>query len=85
MDTYGTKTSKPCLLSLILLAPPIGVVVGYGITGVCISLGYSWRFSFLLQGASMAMSIIVMFLIPNKLLNIDEANKLKKEEKERII
>ena len=48
VDTYGTKTSKPCLLSLILLAPPIGVVVGYGITGVCISMGYSWRFSFLL-------------------------------------
>lgn len=33
----------------------------------------------------MALSIIVMFMIPNKLLNIDEANKLKKEEKERII
>ena len=33
----------------------------------------------------MAFSIIAVFMIPNKFLNINEANRLKKEEKERII
>ena len=81
VDTFGTKTTKPIMLSLILLAPPIGVVTGYGITGTCISAGVDWRVSFIIQGATMAFCFFVILLIPNKLINIDDVNQMKREEK----
>ena len=68
------------MLSLILLAPPIGVVIGYGITGICISSGADWHVSFLGQGATMVFCFIVISIIPNKLINIDEVNALKRRE-----
>lgn len=81
VDTFGTKTTKPIMLSLILLAPPIGVVIGYGITGICIAAGADWRASFIIQGATMAFCFFVILLIPNKLINIDEVNQMKRKEK----
>ena len=45
-DQFGTPTSKPLMMSLILVAGPIGVVTGYGLTGIVVSYGYDWRISF---------------------------------------
>lgn len=81
VDTFGTKTTKPIMLSLVLLAPPIGVVIGYGITGICISSGADWRTSFIIQGATMAFCFGIILLIPNRLINIDEVNQMKRAEK----
>ena len=80
VDTFGTKTTKPIMLSLILLAPPIGVVIGYGITGICIANGTNWRVSFIFQGATMAFCFLVIIFIPNRLINIDEVNQMKRQE-----
>ena len=71
------------MLSLILLAPPIGVVVGYGITGICVSNNYNWRVSFFLQGITMALSFICITAIPNKFINIDEVNQMKRDVKNK--
>lgn len=83
VDTYATSTTKPCMLSLILLAPPLGVVFGYGLTAVLIDMKVSWRISFILQGVTMACSCLVTLLIPDKYINIDDVLKLKKEAKDR--
>jgi dipeptide/tripeptide permease len=83
VDTFGTKQTKPIMLSLILLAPPIGVVVGYSITGICISSNASWRSSFVLQGVAMALSFICIQIIPDSFINIDQVNILKRREKNK--
>jgi len=71
------------MLSLILLAPPIGVVVGYTITGICISSNASWRSSFVLQGVAMAVSFICFQIIPDRFINIDQVNMMKRREKNK--
>jgi dipeptide/tripeptide permease len=71
------------MLSLILLAPPIGVVVGYTITGICISSNASWRSSFVLQGVAMALSFICFQIIPDSFINIDQVNMMKRREKNK--
>jgi predicted MFS family arabinose efflux permease len=45
-DCFGTPTTKPIMLSFILLAGPLGLVIGYGCTGYLISFNISWRYSF---------------------------------------
>lgn len=81
VDTYGTHRSKPCMLSLIMVGPPLGVVFGYGLTATAIELFQDWRTSFFIQGLSMAVSFFIMVIIPDKYINIDEAVQMKREEK----
>ena len=80
-DSFGTPKTKPFLLSMVLLAGPIGVVSGYGLTGIMVQYGITWRISFVIQGVVMALSCFIMFLIPSKFINIDDVLTLKREEK----
>lgn len=82
-DTFGTPTTRPIMMSMILVAGPIGVVAGYGVTAIIIGNGYSWRWSFFVQGFVMAGSFVVTCLVPGYLLNINEALDLKRQEKEK--
>jgi predicted MFS family arabinose efflux permease len=47
-DSFGTPKTKPFLLSMVLLAGPIGVVTGYGLTGIMVGYGITWRISFVI-------------------------------------
>lgn len=64
-DTFGTQQTKPKLMSLILVAGPVGVVFGYALSAIVIGWGYSWRTSFLFQGFIMAASFLVTLLVPS--------------------
>jgi MFS family permease len=83
VDCFGSRRSKPIMFSLILLAAPLGIVIGYGCTGVLIGNGISWRYSFLFQGATMAFSAIIVLFVPGRLINIFDCQALKKAEKNR--
>ena len=57
--------------------------MGYALTGTCIGNGVSWRVSFIIQGFTMAFSMIVMCLIPEKYINIDAVYMKKREGKQK--
>jgi MFS family permease len=59
------------MLSFILLAAPLGVVIGYSLTGVVISYGYSWRYSFFVQGIVIFASALIVMAVPSKYIDID--------------
>ena len=48
IDAFTTKESKSMWMSNNLLAPPMGVLVGYGITAFTISFLENWRISFII-------------------------------------
>jgi len=45
VDTFGKIKQKTLWLTLLLLAPPIGVVMGYTLTAVMIAR-YTWQYVF---------------------------------------
>ena len=45
IDTHGDKDA-PQWMSYMLLAPPLGVMLGYGLTATCLWNDLTWRNSF---------------------------------------
>lgn len=81
-DCFGTSVTKPYMLSLILLAGPLGLVTGFGCTGALISYGVSWRYSFFVQGITMLGGAIMICMFPSRFININECIRLKREAKD---
>lgn len=88
IDAYATQKSKSFLLSWILVMPPIGVVFGYALTSYIILNGGLWEYtgsnhywfqSFRLQCWINFGSAALVFFIPKKYMNINEAVRLKRE------
>lgn len=71
------------MMSLILLASPLGVVFGYGGTGWLIGSGLNWRYAFFSLGIVMVASSIVIAMVPDRFLNLDECVELKRDLKEK--
>lgn len=72
IDTFGTTITKSMWMSYVLLAPPLGVVIGYGLTGFVLGYDLDWRISFFIQGILMVMSFISIQYVPAKYLNIND-------------
>jgi hypothetical protein len=45
VDSFGPRSKKAVWLSLLLLCPPIGTLIGFGFTAVIINL-IDWRWTF---------------------------------------
>lgn len=72
VDTFCTSKQKSIWLSFILLAPPLGVVFGYGYTSILIAFGYSWQLTFNCLALAMIICAVIMSFVPKTLLNLDE-------------
>ena len=84
VDTFAEEGYKTIMLSLLLLAPPRGVVIGYVTTAVFIS-NLTWQWTFYLQaGIALIPAGIVMFGIKNKYFDIEEAVERRYEESSDI-
>lgn len=81
VDCFGTKNLKPYMMSLILLAGPLGVTIGYGATGYIVSLGISWRYAFLVLAIISGLSSILIVLMPDRYMNIEKCVELKRKTK----
>jgi len=62
-------------MSLTLVAPPLGVVIGYVMT----SWIEDWVVSFLFQALFNGIAAALMILVPRRYLNLDEAIEEKKD------
>ena len=86
MDTYAPPASRSCWLTWGLLAAPVGVFIGFGMTSLCIHMGLTWTFAFRFMGLWNLTIALIIFTVSRKMYNIDEAMEDKRafiEEKKR--
>ena len=76
-DTYGTRKTKTLIISVNLLATPLGIVIGYILT----SSMSSWRFAFMLVGMMCTMLGIIFLCFPVHYTEVDIALKLLAKER----
>jgi dipeptide/tripeptide permease len=75
-DTFGSEKQKTIFLTLLLLASPLGVVLGYSITFYCIQ-HYKWEYSFYLQSLSLIPCAIAFLLIPRQFIDVEHAQMVR--------
>lgn len=78
VDCFGTAKLKPFMMSLILLAAPLGVVFGYGGTGWIIGSGLGWRAAFATLGMISLVSALLLFFVPERYLDIENCIAMKR-------
>ncbi|CAI2375849.1 unnamed protein product [Moneuplotes crassus] len=76
IDIFAPKSRKTIWLTLSQLAVPLGVVVGYSITSICM-LSMSWRVSFYIQSGAFVPIGLLFLLYPNKYFSYLEFNSNK--------
>jgi predicted MFS family arabinose efflux permease len=74
IDAFTSRESKSLWMSNNLLAPPLGVMIGYGITAIIIKFLGNWRISFIIQGFSMGLAFIIILFIPTKFFDLNKVN-----------
>ena len=67
-------------LTLLLLAPPIGVVFGYAMTAILIAY-FSWEYVFYVQAIMIAPCVIAFLVTPSKYFDIEQALENKRHIK----
>jgi MFS family permease len=73
VDTFATHAHKTLMLSLLLLAPPLGVVFGYLFTGL-LSAHLSWHWAFYLQAiVSVGPTFLGLLAISERYFDIELA------------
>jgi len=88
VDTFAPCTSAAIWLGLIQASVALGIMVGYGITGLLVLiLGFDWTSTFWLQIAVLGVLLLIFLFIPSELINIpndllvlfgDEADNIRK-------
>lgn len=59
-------------MSLGLIAPPLGVVIGYVMTSYITNANMEWELSFMIQTGLNFIAAFLVLLIPKVYLNLDE-------------
>lgn len=80
VDAFAKESHKTLMLTLLLLAPPLGVVLGYLMTATLIT-NFSWQWAFYVQSmAAVVPTAILLSLIKAKYFDIEAAVEKKSEE-----
>lgn len=86
-DAYGTEKQKSIWLTVLLLASPLGVVLGYTLT-FYMQKYLNWEWSFYIQAIAILPCAACFLITPSKYININAAVTYKKEcykKAERIV
>lgn len=81
VDAFTDKKSKSIWLSAALLASPIGTLLGFGITALTINKFQSWRLSFYIYAAIMALGFVFFIPIPERFFDVKRINDIKSKQK----
>ena len=85
IDTFCSVKQKAIWLPLVVISSPLGQCLGYTTSGLLISYNFPWRVPFFLIACAMVASAIILWLIPNKYININiiQGKKLKEINKRK--
>jgi len=76
-DAFSNDNQKSYWMTFLMLAAPLGVVIGFSVTSTLISNEISWKMSFIGQGVLLIPPIFSILVIPSKYLDIDGTLKAK--------
>mmetsp|Transcript_16621 Transcript_16621/g.28327 ORF Transcript_16621/g.28327 Transcript_16621/m.28327 type:complete len:190 (+) Transcript_16621:831-1400(+) len=68
-DIFGNEKQQSAWLTYLLIASPLGVILGYGMTAILLE-NWGWRASFYIQSALLTPCFIGILLTPSKYINI---------------
>jgi len=77
-DAYGTEKQKSIWLTVLLLASPLGVVLGYTLT-YYMEKYLSWEWSFYIQAIALLPCAACILVTPSRYINIEYTIKFKAE------
>lgn len=82
IDTFVTKVNKSFWMSLMLIAPPIGVFVGYVFTAVLV-IHADWRKSMFIIAIFSGIVAFLITLMPEQYVEITIVRKAMEQEEKR--
>ena len=71
VDEFSPDNKKSLWLSLCQAGIPLGIMVGYGVSGALRNENLSWKIPFYLQGGLLLPFGVALFLIPTAYLDVD--------------
>ena len=84
-DSMGSEKLKSLWITILLIASPLGVFIGFTMTSILTSLdGFGWEYSFYFQGLCVIPCCFLIIYADNKFLDIDSANKFRRQCVENI-
>jgi MFS family permease len=72
VDTFAINKEKSAWMAFLLLSPPLGVILGYSLTGF-LAYRFSWQMAFYVQAVIFVAITLITMLVPGKYINIDVA------------
>mmetsp|Transcript_17687 Transcript_17687/g.29897 ORF Transcript_17687/g.29897 Transcript_17687/m.29897 type:complete len:442 (+) Transcript_17687:459-1784(+) len=77
-DTFARESQKAAWLTFLILASPLGVVIGFSLTSV-MTVYKTWRWSFYIQGLFLVPCVFFFTVLPNKYFEIQSTVRFKKQ------
>ena len=71
VDEFSPENKKSLWLSLCQAGIPLGIMVGYGVSGALRNQNLSWKIPFYLQGGALLPFGLALFFIPTAYLDVD--------------
>lgn len=73
VDSYSLDAQKKSSqLTLMMLGPVIGIVIGYIVSAAMISNGCTWQSTFYVHASLNLICSVIICLVPSRYVNIDE-------------
>lgn len=82
-DVYGNDIQKSTWLTYLLIASPLGVVMGYGLTAAMLE-NIGWRWAFYTQSFLLLPSLIGIFITPLKYVDVHSTAKVLQKYKREL-
>jgi len=74
-DVFGNEIQKSQWLTYLLIASPLGVILGYGMTAFFLD-NIGWRWAFYIQSFLLLPSMVGLLMTPKMYFNVTEAGRL---------
>ena len=75
-DVFGNEGQKSTWLTYLLIASPLGVVMGYGLTAIVLD-NIGWRYAFYIQALLLTPSMIGIIMTPYEYFDVHGTSKRK--------
>ena len=83
VDAFSPQDNKTTWMTLIIMASPMGMLIGYGLAAIVVTLSERWWLTFYYVISVMIPLTLCLAFIPKKYLDIKEHLKLREQREEQ--
>ena len=77
-DTFAKEHQKSAWMTFLILASPLGVVMGFSMTSVMVQYA-TWRWSFYIQAFAIVPCVIGIMMMPSRYFKIEGTIHFRKK------